>query len=347
MMPIEDLEVLLAYAHVKFGGSGVQTSGSIMRDEHIELFKRYNVQLGFSIDGPNELNSLRVPRNPKIPIESTTDNTMKYIKLSKEAGLDVGLIITLHRENSTPERIPRLFNFIKWLWDLGIRSGNIHTLEIESTMPNHDFVLTQEENIWAYTQLAEFFKTLPDHGWNPFAEIKDLLMGNDQKTLCYWHRCDPLNTQAVHGIEGDGAISNCGRANKEGIDWVKAPDNYYARYISFYHTPQDMGGCNGCRFWTVCGGSCPGESDQGDFRNKTTHCSTQKAILSYYEKELIDEGELPITTSPLLPLVEQLVLNGLERGENLYLNTVISMIEEMRTEVIQLEVVEEDTNETT
>lgn len=341
LMPEEDIEVLFRYAYQCIGGSGVQTSGSIMNDRHVEMCKKYNVQVGFSIDGPDELNSLREPRSRAVKTEDMTNNTLKYIEKCVKNGIQVGLIITLHRENATRERMPKLLEFIQWLYDLGIKGGNIHTLEIESTMPNHDFVLTQEENIWAYTELAKFFKGLPDSRWNPFAEIKDLLVGNDRNSLCYWHRCDPLNTQAVYGIEGNGAISNCGRANKEGIDWVKASDNKFSRYIGFYHTPQDMGGCNGCRFWSICGGSCPGESDQGDFRNKTTHCSTQKAILTHYEEELVSEGIEPLTLSPKLGYVEKVLLQGLHRGENYLLNEILTGMEETKTTMLQLPVIKE------
>lgn len=342
MMPDDDLEILFRYAFETVGGSGIQTSGAIMNDNHIEMFVKYNVQIGFSIDGPFELNNLRQPRNKKKNVEEMTANTMEYMGKARARGISCGVIITLHRENSTPERMPRLKNFILWLRDIGITGGNIHTLEIESTMSNQDYVLTSEENIWAYMELANFFKENPGMHWNPFDEIRDMLVGKDEKNLCYWHRCDPLNTQAVHGIEGNGAISNCGRANKEGIDWVKAPDNKFSRYIGFYYTPQELGGCQGCRFWMMCGGSCPGEAMDGDPRNKTMHCATQKAILSHYEQELVAEGIEPVTLSDKLEMLEYITIQALEAGTNPYLNETLSRLEEIKLDVVQLEVVEEE-----
>ena len=79
-------------------------------------------------------------------------------------------------------------------------------------------------------------------------------------------------TRAVQGIEGTGRLSNCGRTNKDGVDFVKAATPGYERYIALYQTPQDQGGCSGCRFFIFCKGQCPGTAMNGDWRNKTEHC---------------------------------------------------------------------------
>jgi uncharacterized protein len=337
----KDLEFLFDYAHKKFGSSSIQTNGALINDNHIRMFKQYNVTVGISIDGPNELNGLRKLRRDPAKTHEATAATMANISKIRDAGLSSGIIITLHRENCSPDRFPRLLNFIRWLGDIGIKGGNIHTLEEESTMSTKDYVLTPEENIDIFLKLAQFMskEENKDLQWNPFAQIKGQLLANDDDVLCYWRRCDPLNTQAVHGIEGDGTISNCGRTNKEGINWTKAPGHHFARYISFYNTPTEMGGCQGCRFWSVCGGSCPGEAIDGDFRNKTTHCAMQKAMLTHYENELVEEGYEPFTLSDKLPIIEKLVMDHIFIQENISNQQAMDMYDKNKKAFIQVPVI--------
>ena len=41
-------------------------------------------------------------------------------------------------------------------------------------------------------------------------------------------------TGAVRGVEGNGQTSNCGRTNKDGIDFTKANTAGYERYLALY-----------------------------------------------------------------------------------------------------------------
>jgi uncharacterized protein len=349
LVPKEDLEKLWKYGFEKYGRNSIQTNGTLIDDDHIEMFKKYNVSVGISIDGPNELNALREvragKRGTKEKEEKTleaTNKTINNIKKLADAGVAVGIIITLHRQNTEENKLERLMKFIRWLGDIGVTGGNIHTLEVDPTMPDQEkYVLSQEENARVFIKLAEFFSNNPDLEWKPFCDIPKLLRGEKEKTTCYWNYCDPHNTQAVYGIEGNGGLSNCGRTNKEGIDWYKSNGNLYARYISFYHTPPEMGGCKGCRFWAICGGSCPGEAIDGDFRNKTIHCQTQKALLTFYEKKLEEEGITPITKLPYLPIIEQIMLEDMKRGIRPSLERAIDTLKQP----IQVPVKKGDTQE--
>ena len=91
-----------------------------------------------------------------------------------------------------------------------------------------------------------------------FADMRRLLRGQDDSVTCVWTACDPYTTRAVRGIEGNGQRSNCGRTYKDGVDFAKAPAEGFERYLALYHTPQDFGGCHGCRFFLMCKGECPG-----------------------------------------------------------------------------------------
>jgi uncharacterized protein len=328
----ETLETLWKYGLEKFGENGVQTNGTILTDKHIELMKKYKVGVGVSIDGPNELNRLREVRKARGNEEETlksTETIINNIRRLKENRIGVAVIITLHRMNATEKYLPRLLNFIRYLGDIGVRSGNIHVLEVDKTMPDQQkYELTQEENIHAMLTIAKFLEENPDLRWNPFYEVQDVLQGKDDEANCYWRNCDNLNTQAVYGIEGDGSLSNCGRTSKDGVRWYKADDTAYYRYIALYNTPQDKGGCQGCRFWITCGGSCVGEAMDNDFRNKTIHCKTQKALQTFYEEKLVEKGKYPITLSPLRFQIEQIMINKMIHRRSPSVSRIIEQLKE-------------------
>jgi uncharacterized protein len=334
LIPKKDLEIFFKAGYEsKHKMSGIQTNGTLIDDDHIEMFKKYNVNVGVSIDGANELNSLRTVRgkegDDQATLEKSTNKTLEAIQKLTNAGVQVGIIITLHKVNASKEKLTRLLSFIRWLGDIGAKQGNIHVLEVDETMPDQEIhVLSQEENIYAMLEIAKFMNENPDLYYNPFRDIYNSMQGNDKDSNCTWNNCDNMNTQGVYGIEGDGALSNCGRTNKEGIDWYKADGHGYERYISLYNTPSEYGGCKGCRFFTLCGGSCVGEGIDYDYRNKTTHCETQKALLGYFENVLVQEGITPFSKRADLSEIEKIKLNSLANGRMIKLEEIYKMLDE-------------------
>jgi uncharacterized protein len=67
-------------------------------------------------------------------------------------------------------------------------------------------------------------------------------------------------------------MSNCGRAYKDGVNWLKADTPGFERYVALYHTPQEHGGCAGCKYFAFCKGQCPGTAIDGDWRNRSLEC---------------------------------------------------------------------------
>jgi sulfatase maturation enzyme AslB (radical SAM superfamily) len=64
---LETLEALWQFGLDRYGTNGVQTSGRPIREEHWPLFHRYRVGIGFSVDGPGELNERAGPGRPRQP----------------------------------------------------------------------------------------------------------------------------------------------------------------------------------------------------------------------------------------------------------------------------------------
>lgn len=313
LVPIEDLEKVFAASHAKYKKTSIQTNGDLITNDHIELFRKYNVGVGVSIDGPGILNSLR-PRRSDGNWEEPTAKTMENLVKLRQAGVAVSIIATLHRENGTPERLPIFKEWGLWLASIGIHYVNIHPLESENWMIKEKYALRPAEDVAAMLDLAEWLETQRDLHWVPFQSMKEMLAGDSQGASCVWHFCDPMTTAAVQAVLGDGSMANCGRTSKDGVPWVKPGQAGYERYISLYHTPQDLGGCRDCRFFVVCGGECPGTgwgSEGPDWRLKTDHCSMLMALFAFYEQRIAT----PISLHPQRSKIESTLIRMFTNGK--------------------------------
>lgn len=316
LVPLEDLESLWAWGLLRYGGNRVQTNGTLITDEHVRLFHRYRVHVGISLDGPGELNGARWAGTPERTAESTARAQAAIHRLCRE-GIPPSVIITLSRANAAPEHLERLCAWIVELEAAGVTRARVHVLEADSDFVRSAYSLTAEENVRALTALAELERhRLTRLRFDLFQEIRALLLGEDGETSCVWNACDPYTTHAVQGVEGHGQMSNCGRTNKDGVGLLKAQEDGYERYLALYHTPQEHGGCRGCRFFFACKGQCPGTSMDGDWRNRSEHCPVWMALFERAEAELAEEGALPLSLHPGREALERTLLGHWAHGEH-------------------------------
>lgn len=288
------LEELLAWGYKKYGGSSIQTNGALISDAHIDLFKRYRVGVGISVDGPPELNEARSAGSDDKTLRAS-QATMRAIKALCDAQHAPSLIVTLHRINATSENLPKLCAWIREIDAMGIRSVRLHLLEVEDARVRSELALSEPENRQALQALRALQAQLKHVRFDMFHDMRRMLLAQDKKNTCVWNGCDPLTTHAVRGVEGNGQRSNCGRTNKEGIDFVKASNPGYERSVMLYETPQEDGGCSGCRFFLMCKGYCPGTGIEGDWRNRTEHCGVLKSLFEALESDLLSEGIMPLS----------------------------------------------------
>jgi len=311
ILPLPKIEKLLELCFSRWKSSGIQTNGTLITEAHIEAFKKYKTHVGISLDGPDELNDSRWAgtREATKKLTARTHWAIKRLaEESKKNKLDFlmpSIIVTLHAGNASKERFPRLVQWFHELDDMGIQHMNLHIMELDGMAK--ELYLPQEEladrliDLW---NMQHEFKNLR---FTKFDEILRLLEGDDCSVVCIWRACDPHNTQAVNGIENDGAPSVCSRVHKGAINWLPAEGSGYdakfighpgtrlhTRQLALYITPQEHGGCQGCPFWLVCLGNCPGEGEHGDWRLRSHYCYTFKRLFDEGAKRLRLVGKKPI-----------------------------------------------------
>ena len=248
------------------------------------MFKQFKVHVGLSIDGPGPLNDVRRAGTLERTREHTARTEAAIARLLAE-GVAISLIVTLHRNNATPDKLPVMYD-----WFLRARPRRASAPRgCTCSRPRarswaRSTRFSELENIEALLGFARLEGELPRLKLDLFRDMEGLLQADDEQATCIWKGCDPYTTSAVRGVEGQGQRSNCGRTNKDGIDFVKADTPGFERYLALYQTPQEHGGCRGCRFFLACKGQCPGTAVDGDWRNRTQHCEVWMTLYEHIER---------------------------------------------------------------
>ncbi len=278
------LERLWGVGLSKFGQNAVQTNGVLIDDEFIQLFIKYNVSIGLSVDGPGELNNARCD-------SQTTETIFRNIDKLAANGILPGIHVVLSRCNASKEKLPLLLKWVEELDGRRIPEIRFHLLE-ENTEEGSSLALAEEEAKEAFLSLARLETKVTQ--LQPFLDMRRMLSNEDtEKVACIFRGCDPYTTPAVKGLDGDGTLSNCGRTNKDGVAFRKSDTPNQERLLALFHTPQEYGGCKGCAFFFACKGECPGGGEGGDWRNRTAHCSSLFATFSLFRDKLgLNDAEL-------------------------------------------------------
>lgn len=323
LVPLEDLERLWEWGLERWGRNSVQTNGSLITERHIALFAKYDVAVGISVDGPEELNDVR-RSGGHASTRAATRRTMEAITRLCELGRAPSIIITLHRGNATTEALPRLGEWLEQVHYDGVRSVRLHLLESESQRIREEWGLSAEESTRALRYFRDLDARLSELHIDFFEDMSRMLLGQDDRSTCIWTGCDPYTTSAVRGVEGRGQRSNCGRTNKDGVDFVKSNTPGYERYLALWQTPQEYGGCQGCRFFLMCKGQCPGTAIDGDWRNRSEHCETWFSLFSDIEADMLRRGLEPLSVSPLRSELEAALADRWSHGST---TTIASLLQ--------------------
>jgi uncharacterized protein len=258
-IPKADINTLLKAIFDKTGRSAVQTNGTLIDDDFIEMFKKYKTSVGISIDGSGILNEYRTA------IDKTEKIVDTIFKL-KSSGVGTSVIIVVSKANAAIDRLPDLKLFIKQLSDQKI-FGRINPY---TDIGIHDFGLSESRINDVYSELLIYTIT-NGWKWSPFYDMWNSLMGKDS-VVCNFKTCDIYHTPACDELIGSGEITNCMRLSDRDM-YIKHPTMLNTRNEILSQVDKNDGGCKDCKFWNYCHGGCPSQAIDNDWRNKTNLCS--------------------------------------------------------------------------
>ena len=274
------------------GAVSIVTNGSMIDNEIITLFKRYNVYASLSCDGPPDLNVLRGPDpNDREKTRAYNLHLVEMMKKLRENDIPVSIMCILHRENaSTMEKLKVLGAWMLWLSKMGITGGRVNPMYSDK-YPKLE--LTNDELYRAWTFFHRLNKEY-DLQWNPLIEMEKNLQ-EQKNSPCHFVGCDKFATCTL-SIQPDGTIGNCDRTFANGLYLRSMDRSKSGRYEALAQTQ-----CKGCRYWQVCYGMCPEEGIGGDWRNKSRFCEAVYKTYSYLEGILREENpdiELVVDSAP-------------------------------------------------
>lgn len=315
LIPKEDIREIYEFIWEHYGDRieagvgrpGIQTNGTLLDEEHIEIFEEYDVSVGISCDGPWPLNEYRVPYGQdEEQAKRTTERTLEAIEMLVESGVGCGLIVVLNQANAgTDERLEKL---LEWQTDLCKNKGV--TGHWNPGIPYRgqaEKSLSPERHEEVLLRGWEWVKEEQIRYWNPMREYVDNLLGASLNN-CINSKCDPYNAGAARFVTDDGETSGCGKtwnSTGDGPAFLQGPStgNEYEENLERYDVLKklpgpytegdapDMGGCRGCKYWNICQGGCPAAGGQdryeeGEYRHRTLWCEAVYALYERIERDL-------------------------------------------------------------
>lgn len=286
-LPKEDLEELLKYSYELSGKSSIQTNGWKV-DQHWELFEKYNTNIGFSFDGPEECNILRGfgDKEKRLEIAREIENNI-YEAIDRD--LSVSIITVIHRQNAI-KNMGKLKNFLLDMKEKGISGGRLNPISITSNLDRgEEHQLTMEEMIKVYDELYDF---LSGHGltYSPFMDMAASLRG-DNKVVCkFSDGCDPYGTPSLQGIYKEGQEINCLKLYRGDYYYLRKKPRPQIREQVLKETD-----CKECPYWFACKGGCPNDAINDDWRRKSRNCELYKHL---FERIRNDHDFLNIDQGP-------------------------------------------------
>ncbi len=274
-LPKHQVEFFLKLAYDLTGGSSIQTNGSLIDEEIIQLFKRYKTRVGVSIDGPWPCNELRVGGSKEIR-KKITNLVLDNIKILQDEGIPVSIIVVVHQANALGDRRELLKLWVKDLSERKI-SGRLNPCYTR----NSRIDLTPIQLRDFYLDMLDFMVEEEIRFWSPYSDIINSLTGRGN-VVCVFRECDPFCTPSATTVFGDGSVGVCVRLyGLDGKIYLRSPERSTFRSEILRQTD-----CKNCPWWEHCYGGCPGMSINGDWRNKDQWCLAYKALFEKIQKWL-------------------------------------------------------------
>lgn len=274
--------------------NSIQTNLSLLTEEYVDLFLKYNVHVGFSVDGFRELNdSQRVLTNGR----GTYDLIIDRLNLARAKGLCMGCIIV-----GTKNSIGRVEELYKFVSDNRL-NFKFNPLFISGEARNND-----EELGITTGEYADMTIELFDLWYNDtenritesnFVEIASNILTGHTSGCLFGKNCQ----ENFFAIAPTGDVFPCGRFCDESttefsygnlhdesltdiLTRAKKSDCYNRyKYI-------EESSCRQCEYFHICHGGClhDGYLRSGDFKSKTFLCSAYKRIFKHIQERITETG---------------------------------------------------------
>ncbi|WP_242215349.1 radical SAM protein [Bacillus cereus group sp. BfR-BA-01383] len=266
----------------------IQTNGTLLNSEWANLFRKHDISVGISMDGPKSIHDqYRLDHKG----EGSYDSVIRGMSVLKEAGIDFSILSVINFD-ADPLEVHRHFSA------LGPHG-------ISYLMPDFTHDTVQEvRRIYGETPCSDFLIPLFDEWWfngyvdqliQPFWSIAKMILGGDSNLDCFGN--EPFGFLFIETdgtIEGLDVLRVCGDgfANTK-YNIVQHSFNDFASSVGFnqslifqgHETPT---ACNKCVEASTCaGGYVPHRYGTiNGFNNKSIWCKDILSLFSHIRNRL-------------------------------------------------------------
>ncbi|MDC8107171.1 hypothetical protein MTQ00_22040 [Chryseobacterium sp. B21-037] len=265
----------------------IQTNGILINDEWCNIFKKHEIQVGISLDGPKEINDLfRVDKKGK----GTHDKVMKGIRVLERNKTSFGILSVM---NSNASATTIYNNFIQ---------SNIKSFDILFMDTNHDHIKVNNQ---FSRSMFDWYKELFDLWFinkeDVVIRIFDIIV---KKILGQEIEIDILGTSEnnVLVLETNGELEAvdilkiCGegftKTNLNVNNNIEIDDVAKNNLINVYYNSGKMLArkCLACPIMEVCGGGYIAHryKSSNGFNNPSAYCDDLIRLITYIQNTVID-----------------------------------------------------------
>lgn len=268
----------------------IQTNGTLISEEFIELFKEYNVHVGISLDGCNEKqNKYRVDYNGN----NSFPKILKSIELLKENNIKFGIIMSLSKESIGSEK--ELYDFI---------GKNGINCNIRPIFGDEEIMMNNDEYYKFFTNLFDIWleDNISKVSLKQITEIYEIFKQNLSKAyktkLCS-KTCNCFNN--FISLDADGNLYSCNRTynnksfyygNVNDVDIEKLREEMAKRAEKRVKIINDSK-CINCKIYDNCKGGCPSNAFakyENIYGIDDNYCKARIMINDYVYNKLQENG---------------------------------------------------------
>lgn len=269
----------------------VQTNGTIINNEFLDLFEENDFNVGISLDGPREIhNSQRLKENGQGTYE-TVVNTIDQLK-NRELNIGILTVLTKNSIGKEEEIYEELVSYSDH------PKLNFFLPEGQGRKEEERLGITNEEFFELYRNFYDIWKneSNTDIKLSPYFEIMASFLSDTRRNpMCAFN--NTCLGENYLSIDPEGQIYPCGRlagideyiiGNINEKDVIKRISEVTLPNLNEKRNESIRDQCGGCEYIEICFGGCAHESHYGsnDLMHKTPYCEGKKKLFEYIKKDL-------------------------------------------------------------
>jgi uncharacterized protein len=262
----------LGKKHGKIIGHPMQTNGTRLTEERLDLLLKLGIDIGISCDGPPEINDRHRMAGKRVE---------KALKLMIERRVPFGLILVLSQSNCSEMR-----EVMEYFGGLGLPGFRVNFMQPQGLGLDHDLLTGQEMFAGmkaVFDHMAETNCSVMEAGIQ--LAVNRFVAGRDPqpRLSCWEHQCQAGRVYVAINVEGD--VYSCGTDmfhHRLGhIDEGFSREHVGQTLCTLHHKDPWYVRCFSCAAKRICNQSCP-TSNFNNIQYRDAECEYTRLLYSYF-----------------------------------------------------------------